>query len=97
MRCKSANFAIDYVAFSLLFAAVINMSSSLSATALERTDVKMRTDAKSEPQNRPGRRLGARVPLTIPRSLAAGHAGAIQPYVPIPDTEDTHTLHVESK
>jgi hypothetical protein len=97
MTRSSSNRASGYVAFGLSFAAAMLVLASSPAATLERTDVKMRTDAKSEPQDRPGRLPGVRVPLTIQRSLAAGHAGAIQPYVPIPDTEDTHTLHVESR
>jgi len=68
------------------FAAPMSAAQT-SAPKPERTDVKIQT------QNQ----IGAPPALLTPRSLVSTHAVDIEPYVPIPDTADTHTMHVESK
>jgi hypothetical protein len=79
--------AMCLVVAAVCLAAAPMAAAQTSAPTPERTDVKIQT------QNQ----IGAPPPRLTLRSLARTHAVDIQPYVPIPDTADTHTMQVESK
>jgi hypothetical protein len=82
------SLAMCLVLATVCLAAVPMAAAQTSAPTPERTDVKI--------QNGESNRGGPPPPLTR-RSLVPTHAVNIQPYVPIPDTADTHTMRVESK
>jgi hypothetical protein len=79
--------AMWLVVAAVCLAAAPMAAAQTSAPTPERTDVKIQTQNK----------IGAPPPRLTLRSLVRTHAVDIQPYVPIPDTADTHTMHVESK
>jgi hypothetical protein len=79
--------AMCFVVVAVCLAAAPMAAAQTSAPTPERTDVKIQTHNKIE----------APPPRLTLRSLVPTHAADIQPYVPIPDTADTHTMQVESK
>jgi hypothetical protein len=92
-----SSLIIGFVAFGLSLAVAL-LTSAAAQSVRSRTDVKMRTDVKIEAKdiNVTGSPAAGPHPLTV-RSLASAHAVEVHPYVATPDTEDTHSLRVESK
>ena len=78
---------IAVVASGLLLAVALGASVSSVPTGFARTDVKI--EAKDTNVTT--------IPAATLRSLAPAHAAEIHSYVETPDTEDTHSLRVESK
>jgi hypothetical protein len=87
MLHNPGRLAISLVVTAVCLAAAPMAAAQTSVPTPERTDVKIQT------QNP----IGAPQPRFTLRSLVPSHAGDIKPYVPIPDTADTHAMQVESK
>jgi hypothetical protein len=79
--------AMCLVVAAVCLAAAPMAAAQTSAPTPERTDVKIQTQNK----------IGASPPRLTLRSLVPTHAVDIEPYVPLPDTAETHTMQVESK
>jgi hypothetical protein len=97
-----SRLVIGFVVLGLSPAVAPGASVSSTPVGFVRTDVKM--EAK-DIEARDIKAKGSKVivspaasphPLTL-RSLSSAHAVEVHPFVATPDTEDTHTLRVESK
>jgi hypothetical protein len=88
-----SRLVVSLVALGLSLAITPSASASASSTptGFARTDVKIEAKditVTASPAASPH--------LLTPRSLTPAHAVEVHPYVPTPDTEDTHSLRVES-
>jgi hypothetical protein len=95
-RIPSRLVLVIGVALGLSLAVALWASGTSTPVGFARTDVKLEAKDKVTPASPHPLKLTSPQPLTL-RSLTSAHAVEVHPYVAMPDTEDTHSLRVESK